>query len=341
MTALLTDFRPELRDRLLDLAWRQWTAAGLAGRVGPWSGSVIDPEALLLFSCTIGRHDQRLFDGIREWLEANGDFINVQRIKRIADEERYSGEPVLRALAAATRTSKSQAKWARLAEPPPASSGGSKPLFYSRSGESLPVVREPDPDFAEHGLMRDRFEVRGIAGTFRPERTANLILRLRAFLGVNARCEVLAYLLINQTGSPRAIASDCYFIPATISKAMAEMERSGFLVSRTEGRRRIYSLIPETWSQLFLRNEPRPEWVVWPRVFRALERIWLLVSDPDLDSRSAFDQASELRRLLTDGVASQLERGRPGFAFGNIQAHGGETLTPFFIGRLRLLLDAM
>jgi len=340
MTALLTDFRPELRDRLLDLAWRQWTCAGLSGRVEPWSGPVIDPEALLLFTCTIGRHDPRLFDGVLEWLGANGELVNVQRLKRIADEEQFSGEAVLRALAAATRTPTSQAKWSRLAEPPPASGTESEPLFYGRSGEVLPVVREPDPDFAAYGLARDRFEERGVAETFRPERTANLILRLRAFLGVNARCEVLGYLLINRTGSPRAIASDCYFFPATISKTMAEMERSGFLVSRTEGRRRLYSLIPETWSQLFLHDEPPPEWVVWPRVFSALERIWLLVSRSDLDGRSAFDQASELRRLLTDGVAAQLERGRPGFAFGNIQAHPGEALTPFFIDRLRSLLDA-
>ena len=160
-------------------------------------------------------------------------------------------------------------------------------------------------------------------------------------LKAGERCEILGYLLLNHAGSPRAMASDCYFFPATISKTMAEMERSGFLVSRTEGRRRLYSLIPETWSQLFLGNEPPPEWLVWPRVFSALERIWLLVSRPDLENRSAFDQASELRRLLADGVSAQLERGRPGFAFGDIQAHPGEALTPFFIDRLRSLLEAM
>jgi hypothetical protein len=339
MTAPLTDFRPELRDRLLDLAWRQWTCAGLSGRVDPWTGSVIDPEALLLFTCTIGRHDQRLFDGVMEWLDANGDFINVQRLKRITDTEQFSGEAVLQTFAATTRTSASQAKWSRLAEARPTSATVPKPLFYARSGEVLPVVREPDPEFAGYGFARDRFEERGIAEEFRPERAPNLILRLRALLGVNARCEVLGYLLINRTGSPRAIASDCYFFPATISKAMAEIERSGFLTSRTEGRRRLYSLIPEAWSQLFLRDQPAPQWVIWPRVFRALERIWLVVSHPDLEGRSAFEQASELRRLLTDDVASQLERGRPGFTFGNIQAHPGESLTPFFIDRLRALLD--
>jgi len=339
MTSPLTAFKPELRDRLLDLVWRQWTCAGLEGRAEVWSGSVIDPEALLLFTCTIGRHDQRLFDGVLEWLDVNGGFINVQRLKRIADEERFSGEAVLRALAAATRTSTTQAKWSGLAAPAPGSDAESEPLFYRSSGAALPIVREPDPVFAEHGLVRDRFEERGVAGPFRPERTANLILRLRALLGVNARCEILGYLLLNHTGSPRAMASDCYFFPATVSKAMAEMERSGFLVSRSEGRRKLYQLVPDAWSRLLLADETRPEWITWPRVFRALERIWLLVNDPSLANKPAIEQASALRRLLTDGVTVQLERGRPGFAFGDVKAHPGEALTPFFVDRLRSLLE--
>jgi len=339
MSAPLTDFRPEFRDRLLDLVWRQWTCAGLEGRAESWSGSVVDPEALLLFTCTIGRHDQRLFDGVLEWLDVNGDFINVQRLKRIAKEERFSGEAVLRALAAATRTSASQAKWSGLADIVPEWDTDFEPLFYRSSGAELPVVREPDPVFAEYGLARDRFEERGIAEPFRPERTANLILRLRALLGVNARCEILSFLLINHAGSPRAMASDCYFFPATISKAMAEMERSGFLVSRTEGRRKLYQLVPEAWSRLLLPDGARAEWITWPRLFRALERIWLLVGDPGLAERPAIEQASALRRLLKDGVIDQLERGRPGFAFGDIRAHPGDALSSFFIDRLRSLLE--
>jgi len=339
MSTPLTDFRSELRDRLLDLVWRQWTCAGLEGRAEAWTGSVIDPEALLLFTCTIGRHDQRLFDGVLEWLDVNGDFINVQRLKRIASVEQFTGEAVLRALAAATRTSTSQAKWSGLADAHPGSDTQAEPLFYRSSGAALPIVREPDPVFAEYGLSRDRFEARGIAGPFRPEKPGNLILKLRALLGVSARCEILSYLLLNHSGSPRAMASDCYFFPATISKAMAEMERSGFLVSRTEGRRKLYHLVPETWSLLLLAGDAQPEWIAWPRIFRALERIWLLVNDPELVDKPAFEQASALRRLLTDGIIDQLERGRPGFAFGDIKAHPGEELTPFFIDRLRSLLE--
>jgi len=70
-----------------------------------------------------------------------------------------------------------------------------------------------------------------------------------------------------------------------------------------------------------------------------LERIWLLVNDPELAEKPAFEQASALRRLLTDGVIDHLERGRPGFAFGDIKALPGEALTPFFIDRLSSLLE--
>ena len=339
MTKPLTDFRLELRDRLLDLAWRQWTSLGVQGRVEPWSESIIDPEALLLFTCAVGRHDSRLFDGVQEWLEINGQFINVQRLTRIGREERFSGESVLRALAAATTTSANQAKWARLAAQLPSPPTPSEPLFYLESGCPLPVVREPDARFAEYGFLRDSFDPRGVAETFRPERTANMTLRLRALLGVNARCEVFSYLLVNRSGSPRAMASDCYFFPATVAKTMDEMERSGFLISRTQGRRRLYTLTPDTWERLFLGEEPRPKWVVWPRLFSALDRIWLLISDPDLGRQSIFEQASSLRRLLIEDVVSQLERGRPGFVFGDVKSHPGEALTAFFIDRIRALLE--
>ncbi len=337
----LTDFRQELLGLLLDTVWRQWKTAGVSGHGEPWTGSVIDPEALLLFSTTVGRYDPRLFDAIQEWLRANGHFINVQRLKRILKEEPFAGEPVLSAMTAAASTSVNRAKWAQITANPPGAGIEPEPLFYLESGEPLPVVRDHDPNFAEYGFIRDRFEERGIAEPFRPELQGNLLLRLRALLGVNARCEVFEYLLVNGVGSPRAIASDCYYYPATISKTMSEMGRSGFLVSRIQGRRRIYSLTPDTWAGLFLDAEAELTWVVWPRLFNALEQIWLFLDDRNLTDRSPLEQASSLRRLLTGGVISQLERSLPGFIFGDLAAHRAETLIPFFITRLTAVLDSI
>ncbi len=337
----LIDFRREFLNRILDLVWRQWTTAGIAGRAEIWTSSAIDPEALFLFSSTISRYDARLFDAIQEWLGVNGHFINVQRLKRILKEERFAGEPVLAAMTAATTDSVNRAKWSKIVKGlrSPESESDPQPLFYLESGKPMPVVRDHDAQFAEYGFIRDRFEARGVADSFRPERPANLLLRLRSLLGVNARSEVFEYLLVNKVGSPRAIAADCYYSPAAIIKTMAEMKSSGFVASRTQGRRKLYSLSPDTWRDLFIDPAANLTWVVWPRVFSALEQIWLFLDAGELATKSPLEQASSLRRLLTGGVISQLERSLPEFTFGDPTQHPAELLIPFFTTRLGTVLQ--
>jgi hypothetical protein len=339
MQTLLTNFRTELRDRLLDVVWRQWTSLGVSGRGESWSGSVIDPEALLLFSCTIARYDPRLFDAVLEWLRINGRFINVQRIKRMLKEELFGGESVLRAVAAATSTSVDEAKWMRMSRGAKHKRVSKESLFFLKGGGPLPIVQEPDDLFAKYGLLRDRYRARGVAEPFRPEPLSNLLLRLRALLGVNARCEILQFLLLNGRGSPRAMAKDCYYFPATISKALAEMNRSGYVVSRTEGRHRFYKLVPDTWKELFVGDESKTNWVVWARLFSALEQIWLFLDQRDLSGKSALAQASSLRRLLKRRVISQLERSGAAFTFGDDSAYPGEALTPYFVMRMKNVLE--
>ncbi len=336
---LLTNFSAEYRDRLLSVLWRQWTALGVAGSQKAWDASAVDPEALLLITCTLARSDPRLFDAVLEWLRINGQYINVQRIKRMLRDEVFVGEPVLNAVAAAISTSVSQNKWAKLAGRPSAEPGSLEPLFFLSNGNPLPVVRKEDEGFAKYGFAREQFIKRGVAEIFCPEHPSNLLLRLRALLGVNARCDVLQFLMLNQTGSPRAIARDCYYFPATISKAMSEMSQSGFLVSTTEGRRRCYRLTPDTWKGLFLGSAPKMSWIVWARLFSALEQIWLFLDVESLAEKPPLVQASALRRILKREPLSRLEGRVRSLVFENDSAHPGEALIPFFITQTRALLD--
>ncbi|MDD2601074.1 MAG: hypothetical protein PHO37_17930 [Kiritimatiellae bacterium] len=339
MKTLLTDFRSEFRDRILDLLWRQWSAFGVAGHGTQWYGSPIDPEALLLLTCTVGRYDARLFDGMVEWMELNGQLINVQRLKRIIATEQFAGEQVLRAVAATVSDSVSAAKWATTVisrddacQP--------VPLFFLKDGTPMPIVRQPDKLFAGHGLKRDPYEARGVAQVFRAELVPNLILRLRAFFGVNARCEIIAYLLLNEQGSPSSLARDAYYFPLTISKALAEMRGSGFLVSRVEGRRREHKLVPGTWRELLL-GEECPRSLVWPRLFRAIEILWEFLGDSKLTDKEPLAQASALRRVLSKSVVDRAETSGLDFAFGNLAANPGETLITFAVGRIKTLLTIM
>jgi hypothetical protein len=339
MKTLLTDFRSEFRDRALDLLWRQWTTFGISGHGAQWAGSPIDPEALLLLTCTIGRYDARLFDGMVEWMGLNGQLINVQRLKRIIATEQYVGGQVLRAVAATVSDSVSAAKWATTAmskndtcQP--------RPLFFLKDGTPMPIVRQLDPSFEEHGLQRDPYEARGVAQVFQPDLVSNLILRLRALFGVNARCEIIAHLLLNEQVSPSALARDAYYLPLTISKAMTEMRGSGFLVSRINGRRRDHRLVPGTWRVLLL-GEERPNPIVWPRLFRAIEILWEFLGDSNLTDKEPLAQASALRRVLIKSVVDKAETSGLDFAFGDLAAHPGETLIPFAVERITTLLTMM
>ncbi len=340
MQASLIDFREEFRGRLLDLLWRQWNTLGVSGHGTSWEGAAIDPDALLLVSCTVARHDARLFDAILEWMAINGRCINVQRVNRMFAQGLFVGQPVFRAVAAMAKTTVHASKWERSAQAADKSGVAPVPLFYLKDGGPLPVVRGKDPLFAKYGLLRDRFEPRGTAQPTRTEPVPNLIMRLRAFLGVNARCEILAFLLLNERGSPRAVARDCYYFPATVSKALAEMSASGYVVSRVEGRHRYYKLVPETWRDLLV-GDARLSWVVWARLLSALEQIWVLLWQDDFQGKSPLAQASTLRRVLAQSVIERLDQSGLAFTFGDASVHLGEALIPFFIARTNALLDAL
>lgn len=341
MPLSLIEFRALFRDRLLGLLWRQWTALGVAGHSTPWHLTPVDPEALLLLSCTLARHDARLFDAILDWTALNGRYLNVQRLRRLLSGSPFKGTAVYAAIAATASTSTLSMKWARSAKPPAKKTGADcEPLFFMPDGRPLPVLHAPDPVFLSHGLVRERYEKRGVAQPFRVHDSATLFLRLRALIGVSSRCEILTYLLLNGYGSPRAMARSCGYYPATVTKALAEMEDSGFIVSRVEGRQRQYSLISEMWPPLLL-GDARPRWIAWPFLFSALEQSWLFLSCPERDEQSPLAEASSLRRMLkatvNDGLASS-GLGLPALA---LSSHTGETLIPYFITRMNGVLDAV
>jgi hypothetical protein len=342
MAPSLTDFRPEFRDRMLDLLWRQWTTLGVSGQGKTWEGAMIDPEALLLFSCTMARHDARLFDAILDWLRINGRLINVQRTRRMIDQEGFAGKAIFQAIAGVTKTPGLEMKWGRSAKGPLTPFSSAESLFYLENGKPLPVSRENDPRFEAAGFLRDVYEPRGAALPFKPDIPQNLILRLRALLGVNARCELLAFMALNGKGSPRAVARDCYYFPATVTKALAEMSGSGYIHSRVQGRHRYYQLAPDTaWRQLLL-ADARPAWIVWGRLFSALEQIWLTLVHEDFGDKPPLAQASGLRRILSGTVVDKLERcGDASFSLGDTDAYTGESLIPFFISRTSAILQQL
>lgn len=338
MLPSLTGYRTRFRDRILDVLWRQWTSLGVSSHKERWRGSLIDPEALLLLTCTIGRHDARLFDGVLEWMTLNGAYLHVQRLMRILDQESFAGERILAAIADKATNPVNAAKWktARSLK----TSSPAEPLFFLGDGRLMPIVRSPDPAFKTYGLLRDRYTVRAIAQRFRPDHAENLTLRLRALLGVNARTEIFCYLLTHPQASPGILAREAYYFPLTISKAMAEMRDSGFLTSRINGRQRDHRLVPDQWSELLLSGESL-RWIVWPRVFRAIEEIWLWMWSQERDGEGELALFSSLNRVIRSSVIDRIETASLPFSFGDIRGQSPTGLLSFVEDRLNALLDAL
>jgi len=115
MNQPLKTFKQEYQNLLVNFLWRQWSALGVAGQAGGEDAWIIDPEALLLLTCTLGRHEPRLFDEVLDWLRENGRFINVMRLKRILQMEKFAGERVLTAVAGVLAKGTEATKWKMLA----------------------------------------------------------------------------------------------------------------------------------------------------------------------------------------------------------------------------------
>ena len=71
-----------IEERLLDLAWRQWTELGVAG-VEPYGPVAIGIEELVLLTATLADADPRLRDEALDWCAKFGRFVSKPRLKNL------------------------------------------------------------------------------------------------------------------------------------------------------------------------------------------------------------------------------------------------------------------
>ena len=295
MSISQSEFKKTVLDQLLDLLWRQWTALGVPGYSSLEESNVVDPEALLMLTLTIARYDARLFDEVLDWLNVNGEFLNVQRLQNLVREYDFAASAQLSAVAQILgRKSSFALKWNKLASEYYLEE--STPLFYMKDGRPMAIPDDTDETFLDHGLLRPAFITRGLAQLFPREGMPALLLRLRALFGVNIRCEILCLLGSVEEIHPSRIAKLIGQAPRTTQKLLSSMVRSGAVQVRTSAREKIYSLSPDMLSKLLRPDGPTP-WVNSVPLFRAMEILWLGLSDPKRQELDNTMLASEWRRL--------------------------------------------
>ena len=295
METSLKNFREAYLETLLGFLWREWTALGVAGHGRVTLCHAIDPEALLLFTCSLGRYDQRLFDEVMDWLAQNGRFLNVQRLRNILRKEAFGGGEVLGAIADWLAQRESPMKWKLLAKQKMPKET-LQPLFYFPDGRPFPQSTNNDAIFLKHGFARNLLEPRGYSQPFPANATSSLFLKMRALIGVNTRSDVLTYLALNSTGHPREVARELNYSQKAIHDVMTDLACSGLVLSSKGARERTFRLAPEGVT-LVVGNSGELEWLNWPILLATAETVWRLTEGPHTSNLSPNVAQSEI--LLT------------------------------------------
>ncbi len=306
----LKDCRLRLLNRMLDLVWSQWTTLGVSGNAHLAEKWVLDPEALVLFTCTIGRYEPRIFDSMMEWMSFNQRFINIQRLKTINRRGNFAGNQLLAAIAHLLMKPASRSKWEKLSKEIFTNSVKSEQLFKLKDGSPHPRLGDFDDAFNKAGFIRQKFKQRKVAVQFKPDLSANLILKLRALFGLNSRCEIISYLLTHKEANPTEIAAVTGYSSKTIYNAISEMYMSGKLNKRVSGKESLYSLGDNSWEDFLCSAGRTAEWMDWPMAFRALEIIWIALDNSRLENESIQTIDRELR-LVIHKVLPKLQQTAP------------------------------
>lgn len=314
MTTLFQNSRNHLTSKMVDLLWHQWSSIGVAGYARPGDQRVIDPEALLLATSRFGRYDSRLMDESIDWLMRFGQRISLQRLMGLHKNWTGVADPrVLSAIADLLGGQAAHRKW-RTLHAPFAHSAQPEPFFMGREGIPVPYFKETEPVFARHGLLRGRLELRAMSQPPDPRRPENLIFTLRALLGVNARAEIMAWLLTHESGHPAAIARATGYFSKSIQQILNEMADSGKVASIRIGREKLFSIQRrEEWQALLLPTGDGkatfPQWADWMPLFSAVTRFAEVLGTPGLDEKSEHFQAIQLREALVDATPALAQAG--------------------------------
>lgn len=335
MAKLLKEFREHLLESLLELLWRQWSALGVTGYGETQKAMVIDPEALLIFSCSICRHDQRLFDAMLDWLNKNERFINIQRLRTMVSKEKFAAADILVAVAAYMAKKNPTAKWRRLVVAGDNVKKNSTNLFFLKTGEPMPVTGKEDEVFQRYGFKRNPVEIRNRAISFPTYSPETLRLQMCALFGIGAKSETLLYLLINEKGSIQDIASNTYYSWRSIQDALFEMGHSGLIFFPESKRERFYRIDGKPWLDILL-NGKRGEikWICWPPLFRALELIWEKLNNPEFMELSPLAQSAELRELMRSDIVARLEHAGLGNMITNFGDDTGDVYLKSFCSNI-------
>ena len=291
-------FKQELLDSILELLWRQWTQLGVAGAINSKDDWVLDPEALLIFSAHFARYDQRLYDLVIDWLQCNGESINLPRLKALLKRFDHADRKSLGFIAASVKSK----KWQPLAKSLLPKDSGVETMFFGNE-----FVPKPDEMALRYGLKRNQYVQSNKVMPFASTDNASLLLRLRGAFGMSARAEAILTMLNKEFCRIQDVADAGGFSWKAASDVLDELCTSGIAVTLDKNKRgRTYFLKDSnTMHKLFeIETVKFPDWLT---IFDMLSVVWHCISNPRLAEVSERTAVGEIQREFAEKVNDRLQ----------------------------------
>jgi hypothetical protein len=236
-------FKESLQENFLELLWRQWRTLGVAAH-GPETTKLMDLEALILATAMAAEQDRRLWAAVIQWLVCFREWVSQARLKRMA-------VPLLKPDELLKR-----------------------PLIKKEIWEEICLLLAPGSS-TDGATNRNPRADRTITPP-RLKKPPLLQLLLRGIFGVNARAELILYLLVKGEGNSNQIAREIHYDQKNIYLILERWAESGFVSRENRGKQNLYALKP---GNDFLLNAKVPHafWR-WEPFFRLFGRLFVAVN---------------------------------------------------------------
>lgn len=291
----LENFRHSLRENFLELLWRQWRPLGVASH-GSETARPIDLEALILATAMAAGQDSRLWDSTLQWLSRSREWVNWARLKRMATPftrpDVWLRQPLI-----------ADGCWGQVVA-----------ALDPVAGKRLP---------AENVRKADR-----VLTPPRLRKPPLLQLLLRGIFGVNARAELILFLLAAGKGNSNQIARESHYDQKNIYVILERWAEAGFVDKEKLGKQNLYSLKPGIKS--FLPAAIDLKFWRWEPLFLTFGRLFIAVHAEPWRTDSYL--LSSLFREL-HGEISPVAR-MAGIALPELALHPGEELFAPMAGAL-------
>ena len=322
--ASLETFKKEFRERLLTIHWRQWTALGISSGLEQEKNVAIDLEALMLSTMHLGIEDKRLLTVAMEWLIKNREWVNLSRVNRIARHYLATEKQLNRGLIAHEAFSLFQRYLKSPADP------NEKDLHS-------PYAMEKASTYGTIDIYKKTFKMAyREKAAVEPSLQNPCLLKLyfRGIFGINARAELLLYLLLRKQGNSSSIAREIGFDQKIVYRLLERWTKAG-LVEKTQ--EKYYQLSPTITATAILPYSALPRYTNWISGFLTLNRIHAAIETKPF-SEDTYALSSYFRDMLPD--AKTLARS-VNLSFSDDRLHQGADYFNVFSSEMIKVLDKL